>query len=267
MSKKRRLFFDLETSFNIGFFWRAGYKQAIPPENIIEERKIICVCWSWEGDDQIHELHWDENQCDKKLLKDFIKVVNQAHEIVAHNGDRFDIKWLRTRCLYHRLPMFPKYESLDTLKQAKSLFLFNSNKLDYIAKFLGEAGKMEHEGINLWKSIILNKDADALDRMIAYCKQDVDQLKRVFTVLNGYTKPSFHYGVIADEEKYSCPECGNPFPIWNKTYTTSMGTPRHYMKCNNNSCGKRFPISNKTYMLYLKHKSRKKYSRKHKKKK
>ena len=69
---RKRLFFDIEVSPNIVFSWRSGYRLNIDPDNIIEERKIICVCWKWEGKDEIHSLTWDKKQDDKKLLKDFI---------------------------------------------------------------------------------------------------------------------------------------------------------------------------------------------------
>ena len=52
MKKRKRLFFDIETSFNIGFFWRAGYKQVITPEQIIHERKVICVSYKLEYEDK-----------------------------------------------------------------------------------------------------------------------------------------------------------------------------------------------------------------------
>jgi len=75
MIKKKRLFFDIETSFNIGIFWRAGYNQSIRPDDIIHERAIICVCWKWEGEDKVYSLTWDKNQSDKNLLEEFIKVL------------------------------------------------------------------------------------------------------------------------------------------------------------------------------------------------
>jgi len=146
MDKKiKRLFFDIETSPNIGLFWTAGYKQNISHENIIKERAIICICYKWAGEDEVHSLTWDKNQNDKKLLEQFIKILNDANEIIGHNGDRFDLPWIRTRCLYHRIPIFPNYTTLDTLKNSRSKFKFNSNKLDYIASFLG-LGKKIHTG-------------------------------------------------------------------------------------------------------------------------
>lgn len=258
--KRKRLFFDIETSFNIGFFWKSSYNVTIPSDNIIKERAVICVCWKWEGEDEIHSLHWDENQSDKDLLKKFVKVLAKADEIIAHNGDRFDIKWLRTRCLLHDIPMFPKYETIDTLKVAKSQFSFNSNRLDYIAKFTGEGSKMEHEGISLWKKVILEEDQEALENMIAYCKRDVEILEKVFRRMRKYAPNKSHYGALKNKhgEKYSCPECGNTHIHMNKTYTTAMGTTKHHVKCANKSCGTRFTVSNKSYMTYLKDKIRSK---------
>ena len=70
----KRLFFDIETSPNIGLFWEAGYKKNIDYSNIIKERAIICICYKWQGEKITHGLHWDSKQDDKKMLIDFIKI-------------------------------------------------------------------------------------------------------------------------------------------------------------------------------------------------
>ncbi len=102
-----------------GMFWEAGYKLNIGTENIVKERAIICICYKWEGEKKVHSLRWDKNQCDKTLLKDFIKVANDAHELVGHNSDMFDLPWIRTRCLFHNIDMFPNYTTIDTYKISK----------------------------------------------------------------------------------------------------------------------------------------------------
>ena len=141
MVKIKRLYFDIEVSPNIVTSWNVGYKQKIDYQDIIEERKVICICWNWEGEKTIHSLSWDENRDDKTMLIEFIKVINTADELIAHNGDNFDIKWLRTRCLKHGITMFPTYVSLDTLTKARRNFRLNSNRLDYIAKYVGVGRK------------------------------------------------------------------------------------------------------------------------------
>lgn len=246
---KKRLFFDIETSFNIGWFWRAGYAQNINPDQIIHERKVICISWKWDGDHQVHNLTWDKNQCDKKMIKEFLKVMNKADEIIAHNGDRFDIKWLKTRALYHKLPALPRYQTLDTLKVVKSNFNFNSNKLDYIAKFLGVGEKMETGGIDLWKEVILNNNKKALAKMVAYCDQDVIVLDKVFQAIKNYVPHKHHFGVTNKGHKFSCPECGSVHVRLSKESTTAAGTPRKHLKCK--KCDKNYTVSANTYSKLL----------------
>jgi len=249
MITRKRLFFDIETSFNIGLFWRAGYKQRIGPEQIIHERKVICISYKWEGEDKVHNLRWDENQDDKKMLKAFIKIMNKADEIIAHNGDKFDIKWLRTRCFYHRISMFPSYKSLDTLKAARKYFNFNSNKLDYIAKFAKVGEKMETGGLQLWIDVILHKDPEALQKMVDYCDQDVIVLESVFNELNNYIENKTNYAIRAGAEKFCCPECASCNSKVSTTNVTTKGVVSKVMKCKD--CGKYYKLSIRNYMNLL----------------
>ena len=205
---RKRLYFDIETSANIGFFWSSGFKLNIGPQNIIKERAIICICYKWEDEKETHSLNWDSKQSDKKMLQDFIKVVNEATELVGHNGDKFDLAWIRTRCLFHEIDMFPTYTTIDTLKVARSKFKFNSNKLNYIAQFLGIGSKIKTD-FDLWKDIALKNDKVAMAKMIKYCKMDVVLLEKVHKKLSNHIAPKTHYGVIFGMDRGSCPECGN----------------------------------------------------------
>ena len=247
----KRLFFDIETSAMIVYTWRTGWNLTIGTENIIEDWKIICISYKWEGEDKVHTLDWGKDRCDKKLLEEFIKIANTADEIIGHNGDRFDLKKIRTRCIYHRIPMFPNYKTLDTLKKAKSGFAFNSNKLDYIAKFLGVGAKLEHEGFNMWVKC-MQGDKEALKNMIEYCEMDIIVLEDVFLAMQNYIKPNTHAGVLGNNLKYSCPSCGSEKVELLKNNVTAMGTIKRLMTCN--SCGGAHEISNSSYMNYLKFK-------------
>ena len=147
-SEIKRLFFDIETSYYIVpkfQFWKVN----INPDNILRQKKIICIAYKWQYEDKVHVLKWDENQDDTKLVKDFIQVIKHADEIVAHNGDKFDIKELRTRAILTGNLMFPIYRTLDTLKKSRQYFRFASNKLDYLGKVLNVGRKLDHEGMKL----------------------------------------------------------------------------------------------------------------------
>jgi DNA polymerase elongation subunit (family B) len=229
-TKRRRLFFDIETSPNIGLFWEAGWKKTIGHDNIIKERAIICICYKWEDDRETHALQWDSKQSDKKMLEAFVKVANEAHELVGHNGDKFDLAWIRTRCLFHGIQMFPNYVTIDTLKISRSKFKFNSNKLDYIGKFLG-IGKKIKTDFNLWKDILLNKDKLAMAKMIKYCQMDVVLLEKVYKKLSNHIAAKTHFGVIFGQDRGTCPECGSDDIIIGNRRTTAGGTKKIQYIC------------------------------------
>jgi len=227
--EQRILIYDIETSFNIGWFWRTGFKVNISPEQIIEERAIICVSYKWLGEDQVYNLTWDKNHNDKFLLEQFIEVMNEADMIVAHNGQEFDLKWIKTRAFIHGLKMLIDYPQFDTLKVARKKFNFQSNKLDYISKLLGEDGKIP-TNIDLWKRIILHNDEEALKEMITYCDEDVRQLEHVFKVIQGWEHPKFHLGVLQGKTKQTSPISGGVNLALVKTVTTNRGTSKMIMK-------------------------------------
>lgn len=230
-TKRRRLFFDVESSPNIGFFWQSGFKLQIGPQNIIKERALICICYKWEDEKETHSLNWDAKQCDKKMLQAFVKVANEADELVGHNGDKFDLAWIRTRCLFHEIEMFPTYTTIDTLKVARSKFKFNSNKLDYIGKFLGIGQKIKTD-FSLWTDIVLKKDKIAMDKMIKYCKMDVVLLEKVFKKLSSHIIAKTHYGVIFGGDRGSCPECGSTELVRRGTKVSATGVKKVQYQCS-----------------------------------
>lgn len=194
--KIKRLIYDIETSPNIVFSWSIGSKTYLDIENIIQERAIICICYKWEDEQEVHSLSWN-NGDDKDMLTKFAKVMNSADEIVTHNGDNFDTRWVRARCMYHGIPLSAKFNSIDTLKLARRQFRLNSNKLTYIAQFLGLGKKMETGGFKLWKEICLKNDKTAMKTMLAYCVQDVYLLEKVYKALKAYS-PSRKFSYISN---------------------------------------------------------------------
>ncbi|MEM9226332.1 MAG: ribonuclease H-like domain-containing protein [Verrucomicrobiota bacterium] len=248
IKRVNRLFWDIETSPNVVYSWRCGPKVHISHDNIIKERAIICICWKWEHEEEVHALTWDDNQCDRAMLEAFLVVAKQADELVAQNGDRFDIKWFNTRCMYHRLEAIGDWKTVDTLKMAKSKQYFNSNRLDYMGKFLFNEGKID-VGFDLWKAICENNDPIALKTMVDYCRRDVGLLQEVWEVLSRYTKPRTHVGVHNKGEKWSCPYTGSENVEFSKKLTTAAGTVQYRM--HSPDAEAYYTISQKSFHDYL----------------
>jgi hypothetical protein len=96
-----------------------------------------------------------------------------------------------------------------------------------------------------WSAIVLNNDRDALDKMVAYCKVDVEVLEGVFHKLQPYVISNSHAGAATGHGRYSCPSCGSE-DVHNKgARTTATGLPRYRMLCKNDLCGKYFTVTTK----------------------
>ena len=246
----KRLFFDIETGYYILKIRTFQLKNSIKyfnPKDIIKEKQIICISYKWQGSEEVYTL--DYRNGEKEMLKKFVKVMEEADEIISHNGDKFDIRELRTRCLFHGVLMYPTYRSLDTLKKSRQYFRFASNKLDYITRFLNIGDKLEHEGFDLWRKVVEDEDKEALNKMIEYCEQDVILLEDSYFVLSPFILNNNNFAVLTGGEKWECPECASSEVEMYRTYTTAMGIVRRNMKCNN--CKKQYKISNRTYMKML----------------
>ncbi len=250
--KIRRLFWDIETSPNVVLSWRIGYKLNINHDNLLKERAIICIGWKWEHEKEAHILHWDKDQNDRSMLEQFLEVINEADECVHHNGDKFDLPWLKTRCLFHGLPTIPDYKTADTLQWARRKFYFNSNRLDYIAKFLGMGGKIKTE-FGLWKDIVLHNCPKAMQKMCDYCKKDVVLLEQVWKRLSHVVGHKTHAGVMAGNDRWTCPRDGSKNVSLNRTKITAQGTTQYQMRCKD--CGGFYTINERAHAQYLEAKS------------
>lgn len=255
--KRKRLFYDIETSFCKGHFWRPGFGQNIMPHQITDYAKIISIHWSWEGSDEVKHLHWGLNkQCDKKMLKAFIDEMNKADEIITHNGKRFDTPWIRTRAAFHGIEMHHTYNEIDTYKLCKKYLNLPSNSLKEVCKYFGLESKKDAGGIQTWIDVVYKKDKAALDHLLYYGDGDIVSLKAVFYKLLPYVKPNLQYAVLRGGYKFECPNCGR-LGQYKYKYATAAGTIQHWLRCSDRKvCKTSFKINNKTYQEWLEFKVR-----------
>lgn len=241
------LIYDIETSPNIGWFWTAGHKLDISYDNILKERAVICVSYKWLHEDQVYHIAWDKNQDDRFLIEQFVEVMNEADLLVAHNGDRFDLKWLKTRALYHNIEMLPNYKQFDTLKVAKAKLRLNSNRLDYIAKYLGFKGKKKTSP-GLWKRVCFDNNREALNEMLDYCDEDVRQLEKVYNRFKYLDNPRVHAGVLSKQVKQTSPINGSFDLEHVKQVTSPNGVVKHIMR--DLETGRLFEMSDMNYKKF-----------------
>lgn len=251
----KRLIWDIETSPNVMYSWRAGWKITLGPENIIDERQILCICWKWEDQKKIYSLTWNDGS-DEEMVEKFAPVLADADEAVAHNGDNFDIRWYQARHMLLGLPPIPDTKTVDTLKICKKKFYLNSYRLDYIAQKVLGRGKI-HTGFNLWRECIERTQPDPeiraknLRKMVRYCKRDVAILEQVWKHIAPYSTPATHAAVAETGNpmhRWMCAHCGSDDVVTNKRRATAAGMTRWTMQCH--ACGRYYTIANAVHEWY-----------------
>lgn len=208
----RVLCWDVETSHNIAAIFKL-FEDYTSHENILQERYVICASWKWLGEKKVHSVSVLDNSKlykrdpfnDRYVIEKLYDILSSADVIVAHNGDSYDLKFVEGRMLAHGLKPLPPINSIDTLKIAKSKFLLNSNKLDYLARYLG-FGKKIHTSNELWLRI-LRGDRKAIHKMVEYNKHDVTLLEKVFLKLRPYAPNYVSRQLFGHSE--GCPRCGS----------------------------------------------------------
>lgn len=210
--KPRILIWDIETSPMVVAIFDLKQNGIIHYENILQDWFIICASWKWLGEEEVYTTSIIDNKKEFKkdntndfdVVKKLSEVITEADVIVAHNGDRFDLKKLNARAIYHGLEPVPPVKTVDTLKEAKKYFNFSSNRLDYLAKHL-DVGEKMHTTKGLWLRA-LDGDEEAIQEMLEYNVVDTVVLESVYLKLRPYMIGHPNLNLITGEG-YQCPKC------------------------------------------------------------
>ncbi len=232
----RVLIYDLETTHNIlaKFDLKEEYTSHL---NIIQERYIVTASWLWLGEKTIHSISVlndarrfaDDPSDDYCVVKKLVELFNDADVVVAHNGNAFDNKYVATRALFHGFKPTPPVTQIDTCLFARSKFMFNSNRLDYLARFLKIGGKMDTP-TGLWLKA-LKGDRKAIHTMIAYNKVDVKILEAVFRKLLPFMPNYVNRELFGGT---GCPRCGSKKMQYRGTH---KAISREYRRMQCQACG------------------------------
>lgn len=216
MNKEPRiLFLDIEASnlsASMGYILAIGYKFAGSPAKVLS----------------LADYPGSKSTDDKKLLKAFEAVYNQADVVIHHFGQYYDIPFIQTRRLIHKMKPLPVVTQVDTWRIAKKRLKFHSNRLDAILKALGcPYSKTPLDG-NIWIDASAG-NRKALKYVVKHCKMDVLVLEWVYNHLKSVWDQ--HPAIYGD---IRCNNCGN------KTFKSEgirATTKRVYRRLICKSCG------------------------------
>jgi DNA polymerase III epsilon subunit-like protein len=204
-------------------------------QNVIQfqsEWDLLSVAWKWAGDRSPHvKTRADfKDKTDRSLTEVAWNLLDEADIVVGHNSVDFDNKKVAARFAVHRLGSPKQWLNIDTCRQARSLFKFNSNKLEDLARYFGLGTKIKTGGFDLWRDA-MNGDVAALRKMGRYNLQDVRLLERVYKCIRPHMKSHPNVSLIATGDVNGCTHCGSP-RVKKDGITYRQRTLAQLMRCN-----------------------------------
>lgn len=202
---------DIETAPSIAYVW-SFWKQNIGDDMVSDYGGYImsCAIKTLEDDNVIYLENRTEN--DKKIVKQILKHLDGADYVIAHNGKKFDIPFIKARAAIHNLPPPKPFKIIDTLLLAKKEMLFKRNSLQHIAEILNvPLRKLEHSkypGFKLWLGC-LKKDEEAWKEMRLYNIMDVEVLEQVYLRLRHWHTTHPNINAEDNPKQLLCPKCGS----------------------------------------------------------
>jgi uncharacterized protein YprB with RNaseH-like and TPR domain len=175
--KPRIVLFDLETSALEGDAW-VPYKATLI--DVTKDWTLLSFAYKELGHKNIKVVTREAQSSDKEITGKLWEALIGADLLIAHNGDRFDIRKANAKFLEHFLPPpFNRRNTIDTLKVAKRNFALTSNKLTDIAKLLRVGEKLATGGYELWRAVKRGSPA-AWRRLAKYNRHDIILLEKVY---------------------------------------------------------------------------------------
>lgn len=206
----KTLVFDLETAPLLGYSFGTYDTNVL---HVVRDSHLLSFSYKWLGEGKIHTKslpdykgYKSDPYDDRRIAEDLHALIESADVLVAHNGDRFDMKVANARFIFHGLDPMPKKKMVDTLKIARSRFRFTSNKLTDLAQY-AKVGKKLPTDKDLWIDC-LNGDRRAWKKMVRYNEHDVRLLEGVYKWLKPWSLHEVNMNVVQGKS-WACPNCGS----------------------------------------------------------
>jgi uncharacterized protein YprB with RNaseH-like and TPR domain len=209
------LILDIETAPMQGYFWGL-FKQNIGLEQVLQHTTILSWSAKWLHESPDKVMYRDQRNAkdirdDKDLMIGIRSLLDEADIVLHQNGESFDIPKLNYRFAMNKLKPYSSIKHIDTLKIAKKVFGFDSNKLAHMTDmFCTKYVKTDHgkfAGFKLWKECLAGNQ-EAWKEMEKYNKLDVLSLEELYVDHLAPWDQTLNFAAFTEELTFRC-NCGS----------------------------------------------------------
>jgi hypothetical protein len=238
------LILDIETAPMETYVWSFWVNYIDPMSQVVKNKDGSPKDWSiltwaakWLFEPDVFygqvTLAEAKKRKDKSVIKPLWDLFEEADVIIAHNGDKFDIRRCSWRFKINGLGPPSPFQTIDTLKVAKKAFGSPSNKQDYLNRALGLQRKI-HTEFELWERCVTG-DQSGLDEMLRYNMGDIFGLEDLYLEIRAWVRGPVNLSMYGENHQKQCHNCLSVDLVkLSKPYTTPAGQYESY-RCQ--ACG------------------------------
>jgi len=199
---------------------------------------MLCLGYKYLGDPKTHVISITDFPAFRKdptndyyIVKAAGEVLSAADMWITWYGSRFDVPYIQSRLVYHKLPILPPVPHVDGWRIAKYKMRLNSNRLASVTGFLELEEKTPLTGPIWIRAAAGHKPS--VKYVVDHCLQDVRVLEQVYNRI----KPlmTSHPGMgILEGKLVACPVCGSD-KVQRRGYHVTRVRKYHRFQCQ--KCG------------------------------
>lgn len=198
--KPKILIFDIETTPILGRAYGVYNTDIL---HIVKDWSVYSWAAKWHGQKQVI-FRGINTKTEKEILQELYDLVLQADILIAHNGDRFDIKKIKTRFAYYGFPPLPSLTTVDTLKILRKEFGLSKNSLDYACRYFRLERKAPSSQLD-WIDKMESGDKKVWNKIKRYNVQDVKILELLHDKIAPYATTYPNLNIYQPED--GCNKC------------------------------------------------------------
>lgn len=185
--------------------WKHVIGYRIHPENVLEWPRTICGSARWYGTKRPEfASEWDDTR--DGMLHKLWEAYDRADIVYGHNVDRFDTKNLNAEWLTLGLYAPSTFKIVDTLKEARKTFGFESNTLASLTERLGIETKTDKYDVKVARAAVAG-DKAAQRKITSYCNGDTNASEKFVDRLRGWIPSHPHNLMGTIDDRPTCNQC------------------------------------------------------------